>query len=82
MSLFDGQPLTEEEIAARDLCECGERRSTHTRRRWQCEHCGTPHRAVSIELAKVACRCGIGKGRWGVVSACSVCQCDEFRDPT
>jgi hypothetical protein len=29
MSLFDGKPLTEEEIAARDMCECGHVRGHH-----------------------------------------------------
>lgn len=29
MTLFDGKPLTEEEIAERDVCRCGDIRGEH-----------------------------------------------------
>lgn len=38
MTLFDGQPLTEQEIAARLLCECSHSYGTHCDG-WECLAC-------------------------------------------
>ncbi len=35
MTLFDGEPLTEAEVASRQVCECGHTRGEH-RGGWQC----------------------------------------------
>ena len=37
-----------------------------TRKRWTCIYCGTHVYTPSLDLACVACECGVGSGRWGV----------------
>lgn len=37
-------------------------------RAWKCVNCGMRHPEPDIDLADALCRCGVGKGRWAVVT--------------
>lgn len=53
MSLFDGKPLTEEEIAARDLCLCDHARAFHTSEPQKIE--GFTHAGCGGSLIVIGC---------------------------